>query len=145
MLCICCLFTAKIQQKQTNRQNNNSKLCELSKPQKQKLIGVAVCSLIFLPLDWLFFHHHKGQSLSSYLVAPEGAFCAFSLASSQNSIPFLTSFCFSFFLSFFFPFFSNKIQMNVEETITIVTRMPSVQILLAPINASARQDIPVMA
>ena len=35
--------------------------------------------------------------------------------------------------------------MNVEETITIVTRMPSVQILLAPINASARQGIPVMA
>ena len=35
--------------------------------------------------------------------------------------------------------------MNVEETITIVTRMPSVQILLAPINASAQQDILVMA
>ena len=35
--------------------------------------------------------------------------------------------------------------MNVEETITIVTRTPSVQILLAPINASARQDIMVMA
>ena len=35
--------------------------------------------------------------------------------------------------------------MNVEETITIVTRMPPVQILLAPINASAQQDILVMA
>ena len=35
--------------------------------------------------------------------------------------------------------------MNVEETITTVTRMPSVQILLAPINASALQDILVMA
>ena len=34
--------------------------------------------------------------------------------------------------------------MNAEETITIVTRMPSVQILLAPINVSALQDIPVM-
>ena len=34
--------------------------------------------------------------------------------------------------------------MNAEERITIVTRMPSVQILLAPINVSALQDIPVM-
>ena len=34
--------------------------------------------------------------------------------------------------------------MNAEETITIVTRMPSVQILLAPINVSVLQDIPVM-
>ena len=34
--------------------------------------------------------------------------------------------------------------MNAEETITIVTRMPSVQILLALINVSALQDIPVM-
>ena len=35
--------------------------------------------------------------------------------------------------------------MNVEGIITIVTRMPSVQTQSAPINASARQDIPVMA
>ena len=34
--------------------------------------------------------------------------------------------------------------MNAEEAIIIVTSMPSVKILLAPINASARQDIPVM-
>ena len=59
-------------------------------------------------MNYSTFFHHKRQSLSSYLVAPEDAFCAFSLASSQNRIPFLTSFCFSFFLSFF-PYFSNKI------------------------------------
>ena len=35
--------------------------------------------------------------------------------------------------------------MNVEGIITIVTRMRSVQTLSAPINASAQQDIPVMA
>ena len=34
--------------------------------------------------------------------------------------------------------------MNAEETIIIVIRMPSVQIRLAPINASAGRDIPVM-
>ena len=34
--------------------------------------------------------------------------------------------------------------MNAEEAITIVTRMPSVQILLALINVSALRDIPVM-
>ena len=34
--------------------------------------------------------------------------------------------------------------MNVEGIITIVTRMPSVQTQLAPINVSARQDILVM-
>ena len=34
--------------------------------------------------------------------------------------------------------------MNVEET-TTVTRTPSAQTQSAPINASARQDIPVMA
>ena len=35
--------------------------------------------------------------------------------------------------------------MNVEGIIAIVTGMPSVQTQSAPINASARQDIPVMA
>ena len=34
--------------------------------------------------------------------------------------------------------------MNAKETIIIVIRMPSVQIRLVPINASAGQDIPVM-
>ena len=34
--------------------------------------------------------------------------------------------------------------INAEETITIITRMLSVQILLALINVSALQDIPVM-
>ena len=35
--------------------------------------------------------------------------------------------------------------MNVEGIITIVTRMRSVQTQSAPINASAQQDMPVMA
>ena len=35
--------------------------------------------------------------------------------------------------------------MNVEGIIAIVTGMPSVQTQSAPINANARQDIPVMA
>ena len=34
--------------------------------------------------------------------------------------------------------------MNVEGIITIVTRMLSVQTQLAPINVTARRDIPVM-
>ena len=33
---------------------------------------------------------------------------------------------------------------NLDLKVSIVTRMPSVQILVAPINVSALQDIPVM-
>ena len=49
-----------------------------------------------------------------------------------------------FLFIYFLYFFETKILMNVEGIITIVTRMPSVQIQSAPINVSARQDILVM-
>ena len=46
---------------------------------------------------------------------------------------------------FIYFFVLTKILMNVEGIIAIVTGMPSVQTQSVPINASARQDIPVMA
>ena len=82
MLFVYCKDTTK-----TNKQTkNNSKLCELSKPQNQKLIVVAVCSLIFLPLDWLFsittndnhYHHissrQKAHSVPFLWLLPRIAF-----------------------------------------------------------------------
>ena len=112
--CKCCLFTAKVKQKQTNKQKNNSKLCELSKPKNQKLIVVVVCSLVFLPLLGFFLSPQmkiisivssRKKARDAIFLCDEQFLCrATALATFQNNIPFLTSFCLSFFL-----FFSNKI------------------------------------
>ena len=84
---------------------NNSKVCELSKPQNQKpnCCRCLQFSLLYIP-DCFFFYHHKWQSSSSCLVGPEGAFWPFVWLlprTSQNNSPFLTSFFLSFFLFLF--------------------------------------------